>query len=56
LLIEEMRTLIENGKAKNASAAASAVVSRAKKLGTEESAVERLRRAYGRKYPTKKRL
>jgi hypothetical protein len=54
-LIEEMRALIETGKAKSASAAASAVVSKAKKLGSDESAAERLRRRYGRKYPTRKR-
>jgi hypothetical protein len=55
-LVEEMRALIKAGKAKNASAAAIAVVSKAKKLGSDDSAVERLRRAYGRKYPTRKRL
>jgi hypothetical protein len=55
-LIEEMRALIVTGKAKSASSAASAVVSKAKKLGSEESAFERLRRGYGRKYRTRKRM
>jgi hypothetical protein len=54
-LVEEMRAMIENGKAKNVSDAARAVVSKAKRLGSEDSAVERLQRAYGRNYPTRKR-
>jgi hypothetical protein len=56
VLVEEMRALIKAGKAKGAGAAALRVVSKAKKLGSDDSAVERLRRAYGRKYPTRKRL
>jgi hypothetical protein len=54
-LIEEMRSLIAQGKAKNASDSARQVAPKAKRLGDIESAVERLRRAYGREYPTRKR-
>jgi hypothetical protein len=55
VLVEEMHALILEGKAKNVSAAARAVVQKAQKLGSDDSAVERLRRAYGAKYPTRKR-
>jgi hypothetical protein len=53
VLVEEMRALILRGNAKNVSAAARAVLPKAQKLGTDESAEERLRRAYGRKYPSR---
>jgi hypothetical protein len=54
-LVEEMRTLITSGKAKSASAAAAMVAPRAPKLGDVESVAERLRRLYGKKYPTRPR-
>jgi hypothetical protein len=54
-LVEEMRTLITSGKAKSASAAAAIVAPRAPKLGDVESVAERLRRLYGKKYPTRPR-
>lgn len=53
VLVEEMRALITRGEAKNVSAAARAVLPKAQKIGTDESAEERLRRAYGREYPTR---
>ncbi len=54
-LVEEMRSLIEQGTAKNVSDAARQVAAKAKRLGGIESTIERLRRAYGQKYPTRKR-
>jgi len=54
-LIEEMRALILAKKAKSAHAAAAMVVDKAPRLGSEESAIERLKRAYGRRYPLRQR-
>jgi hypothetical protein len=54
-LVEEMRGLILGGKATSASAAALMVQLKAPRLGKKmDSVAERLRRAYGRKYPTRK--
>jgi len=47
--------LITSGQAKSAEDAARQVADKAKKLGTIESVVERLRKAYGRKYPQHRR-
>jgi hypothetical protein len=54
-LVEEMRSLITQGRAKNVSDAARQVAAKAMGLGSTDSIVERLRRAYGVKYPTRKR-
>ena len=54
--IEEMRELFISKKAKSVYVAASIVAPRAKSLGTLDSVVDRLRKAYGRKYPTRPRL
>jgi hypothetical protein len=53
-LVEEMRSLILQGTAKNVSDAARLVSTKAMALGSNDSIVERLRRAYGAKYPTRK--
>jgi hypothetical protein len=53
VLVEKMRALILRGEANSVSAAAREVLPQAEKLGTDESAEQRLRRAYGRKYPTR---
>lgn len=55
VLIEEMRTLIQGGKAKGAQSAAAMVEPKAQRLGRKkDSVIDRLRRGYGRKYPTRK--
>jgi hypothetical protein len=54
LLVEEMRKLILGGVAKGAQAAARILAPKARMLGNEDSVVERLRRAYGRRYPMRK--
>jgi hypothetical protein len=54
-LIEEMRAMIQNGKAKNVTDAARVVAPKARRLGSLDSAVERLQRRYGRKHPTRQR-
>ncbi|MDA9529887.1 hypothetical protein [Bradyrhizobium sp. CCBAU 25338] len=56
VLVEEMRLLITKGEVSSVTAAARAVTSKAQKLGSEESVVERLRRAYGRQYPTRRNV
>jgi hypothetical protein len=55
VLVEEMHEIIKSRKAKSVQDAARQVVSRAEKLGTDESAVRRLQNAYGDKYPQRKR-
>ena len=55
ILIEEMHELRNSGAAKSVLEAASRVASKARSLGSEESVIERLRKAYGTKYPTRPR-
>jgi hypothetical protein len=53
--IKEMRSLITQGRAKNVSEAARQIAPTAMGRGSTDSIVERLRRAYGGEYPTRKR-
>lgn len=53
ILIEEMHQLRNSGDAKSVLAAATIVAPKAKRLGELPSAVERLRKAYAAKYPTR---
>lgn len=55
VLVEEMRSLILQDTAKNVSDAARQLSRKAMGLGSDDSKVERLRRLYGAKYPTRKK-
>jgi hypothetical protein len=54
-LIGEMHKMVKSNKAKSVLDAARQVAPRAQKLGTEESAIERLQRKYGAKFPQRRR-
>lgn len=54
-LLEEMNELIVRGEVKSVEDAANQVAPRAKRLGSLESAVQRLQRRFGAKYPQRKR-